>query len=181
MPSSFFSTIYRTILRGGERTTAINPIRNFRFELEIFSEASKSGWGACCRDESTHRFWKPSERKLHINYLALIAIWMSLKFCEGLGQLRNPVAITLRRSRTSTVWGACNTRVSTKQHAIIGNGARQGRFGSSRCTYIASKENDEADRESRAKNIDTEWELSDATFYNIEFWAPNNRSIRDKE
>ena len=52
---------------------AINPIRQFSFVKEIFSDASKTGWGSSCEDESVHGFWNEEERLRHINFLELLA------------------------------------------------------------------------------------------------------------
>lgn len=38
----------------GNILTAYNPIRSFRLDWEIFSDASNSGWGVSCGNEKTH-------------------------------------------------------------------------------------------------------------------------------
>lgn len=48
---------------------SFNPIKNFDFKLEIFSDASLYAWGANTENESTHGYWILQERKLHINVL----------------------------------------------------------------------------------------------------------------
>lgn len=51
--------------------TGYNLMRTNIFILEIFSDASTSGWGACCNDEKTHGYWNQKERNLHLNQLEL--------------------------------------------------------------------------------------------------------------
>lgn len=50
-----------------------NQIRRFDPSIEIFSDASSSGWGAYEHNE--HRingYWSEEERSQHINYLELL-------------------------------------------------------------------------------------------------------------
>lgn len=42
---------------------AKNKIRHSNFEMEIFSDASKTGWGATYKNEKTGGFWTNAERK----------------------------------------------------------------------------------------------------------------------
>ena len=49
--------------------TSDNPIKDFNFKIEIFSDSSKTGWGAYCTLGSTHGFWNSKERERHINFL----------------------------------------------------------------------------------------------------------------
>ncbi|KYM95321.1 hypothetical protein ALC62_14035, partial [Cyphomyrmex costatus] len=52
-----------------------NYIRSGIFELEIFSDASLTGWGAVCGEARTHGFWSTKDKLHHINYLELLAIF----------------------------------------------------------------------------------------------------------
>ena len=54
-----------------------NPIRSGNYKIEIFSDASLSGWGAYSNGISAYGFWNETEKKLHINYLELMAIFFS--------------------------------------------------------------------------------------------------------
>lgn len=147
---------------------SVNPIRRFRFEKEIFSDASSSGWGAFCGNEGTHGFWRASEKELHINRLELIAVWMALKCFAN--DLRN-CEILLRVDNTTAI--AYVNRMGGVQYAGLSKTAREiWQWCEARkiwifASYIASKENVDADRESRVKNIDTEWELSDSAFKTV--------------
>lgn len=79
---------------------AKNPIRQFRFEKEIFSDASLTGWGAHCNEENIGGFWSSFERNRHINHLEIIAAFLALKSfaqdcqnCEILLRIDNTTAI----------------------------------------------------------------------------------------
>ncbi|XP_067205411.1 uncharacterized protein [Linepithema humile] len=56
-----------------------NFVRSGRWDLEIFSDASLTGWGAVCGEERTHGFWSSEEKQLHINYLELLAVFHALR------------------------------------------------------------------------------------------------------
>lgn len=47
--------------------------------MEIFSDASQSGWGVSCIDEKSFGHWDELERKQHINYLELLSAFLGLK------------------------------------------------------------------------------------------------------
>lgn len=49
------------------------------FQLEIYSDASLTGWGAACGDETARGSWDASERLMHINCLELQAAFFGLK------------------------------------------------------------------------------------------------------
>ena len=154
--------------------SARSPIRQFTFETEIFSDASKSGWGAFCKGESAHGFWNEEKRSWSINRLELLAVFWALKTfasdleeCEILLRVDNTTTIAYinkmggiqypnLHSLSRQIWGWCESR-KLWIHA----------------SYIASKENVEADRESRIRNVDTEWELANYAFQEIIRHFPN--------
>lgn len=79
----------------------VKPIRNSKFSLEIFSDSSLTGWEAYCKHEKIHCFWSHEERKLHINYLELLAAFFALKSfvknssnCNILLRIDNTTAIS---------------------------------------------------------------------------------------
>lgn len=47
----------------------VNPIRSGNYELEIFSDASLTGWGAYCGSELTFGHWTEWEKCHHINHI----------------------------------------------------------------------------------------------------------------
>lgn len=59
--------------------TAKNKIRSSNFDIEIFSDASRTGWGAVCGNEKANGFWSANEKNKHINYLEIKAAFLGLK------------------------------------------------------------------------------------------------------
>ncbi|XP_015429181.1 PREDICTED: uncharacterized protein LOC107185918 [Dufourea novaeangliae] len=111
---------------------------------------------------------KKSERTYHINCLELVAAFFGFKCfannlskCEILLRIDNTTAVSyinrmgeIQYSRvndiTRNIWKWCEEREIWLC-----------------ASYITSKENVEADRGSRVKNIDTEWDLSNTAFSQI--------------
>lgn len=148
--------------------TSFNPIRNGCYSLEIFTDASLSGWGVYCDGERANGFWDTVDAKMHINYLELKAALMGLKcFCR---ELRNK-QILLRIDNMTAI--SYINRMGGVQYAHLNNITRQiWQWCENRnlfifASYIKSKDNVEADKESRNINIDTEWELSSLAYENI--------------
>ena len=56
-----------------------NKIHFFEPRLEIFTDASLSGWGAYCNRVKTHGHWNETEGKYDINQLELLAVLFGLK------------------------------------------------------------------------------------------------------
>ena len=63
---------------------ALHPIKH---ALQLFTDASKEGWGAHLNDNTARGSWSLPESKLHINYLELKAVLLALKefrdLCTG--------------------------------------------------------------------------------------------------
>ncbi|XP_039303447.1 uncharacterized protein LOC120357343 [Solenopsis invicta] len=146
-----------------------NPIRVQKFNMEIYSDSSTTGWGAYCNNVRISGFWSKKERKCHINYLELKAAFLALQSfaselvsCEILLRLDNTTAIAYVNKAggikfphlselARKIWQWCEKRKIWIT-----------------ASYIPSSENIEADAASRITNIDTEWELSDKIFKKIE-------------
>lgn len=143
-------------------------IKQYNFCLEIFSDASGSGWGSFCNGKTGRGFWSEQEKLYHINHLELLAAFFALKCfandlknCEILLRIDNTTAISYINRMggvqfpslsdlAKLIWKWCETR-------------RLWVFAS----YIKSKDNTDADFESRCNKIDTEWELCHAAFQEI--------------
>lgn len=146
--------------------TSDNPIRQQNYVVELFSDASQSGWGAVGNNNKVSGSWTVEEQKCHINYLELKAAFFGLKClaknllnCEILLRIDNTTAISYinrmggiqyphLNSIAREIWQWCETR-----NVFV--------FAS----YINTKDNIEADYESRKSNI--EWELSHSAFQEI--------------
>ena len=147
---------------------AKNPINEFRFEMEIFSDASQSGWGAYCNNKTTHGIWEKNERKYHINYLELLAAFFSLKcFAEDLRRCN----VLLRIDNTTAI--SYINRMGGIRFKLLSKLAKEiWKWCESReiwvfASYISSKDNVSADAESRRLEPETEFEISDEAFDKI--------------
>lgn len=148
-----------------------NEGKNFSprvFTLEIFSDASMTGWGAYCNGQTARGFWNNDDSKRHINYLELKAAYYSLKSfsktacsCNVLLRIDNMTAIaTINRmgsikftqlnNMAKILWNYCEI----KNIFIY-------------ASYINTKENIEADFLSRVTSTETEYELNQEAFTQI--------------
>ena len=145
-----------------------NSIEIPSYTLEIFSDASLSGWGAVCNNQRVNGFWTADDKNHHINYLELKAALLGLqcfandyKNISILMRIDNTTAISyvnrmggIKYQRlnaiTREIWQWCELR-----NILI--------FAS----YISSKNNVEADFESRKLEPETEYALSDVAFSKI--------------
>ncbi|XP_051159201.1 uncharacterized protein LOC127280329 [Leptopilina boulardi] len=141
-----------------------NKIRTSTFDLEIFSDASKSGWGATCGNEKARGLWSKEERMMHINYLEIKAAFLALK-CFASSLFNKQI---LLRIDNLTALAYINKMGGIKHRDLHIMSKRIWEWSKTReiwlfAEYIASKENP-ADEGSRISNPDTEWELSDFAF-----------------
>ena len=60
------------------------PLHPVRHALQIFTDASKEGWGARVNEFTARGSWSVPESKLHINYLELKAVFLALKEFQNL-------------------------------------------------------------------------------------------------
>lgn len=148
--------------------TSFNDIKRDSFSLEIFTDASLSGWGACSKNESTHGWWDESDRQRHINYLELKAIFLGLK-CFTLNHKNCNILV---RSDNTTALSYIN-RMGSVQHESLHKLSKEiWQFCESKniflvASYISSQNNWRADYESRVLPPETEWSLSNSAFIKI--------------
>ena len=60
------------------------PLHPIKHALQIFTDASKEGWGADLNELTARGSWSVPESKLHINYLELKAVLLALKEFQDL-------------------------------------------------------------------------------------------------
>ena len=60
------------------------PLHPIKHALQIFTDASKEGWGAHLNEHTARGTWSLPESKLHINYLELKAVFLALKEFQSL-------------------------------------------------------------------------------------------------
>lgn len=148
--------------------TAFNDIRKDAFDLVIFTDASLTGWGACCGDDRTHGFWSEPEANLHINKLELLAIFNGLQ-CYA-RNLRN--SSILIRCDNTTALAYVNRMGSIQFPDLCALAKKIWQWCENKnlwihASYISSKDNAVADRESRRLRPETEWSLSDTAFVRL--------------
>ena len=70
-----------------ENVLSGQPLHPRRHALQIFTDASKEGWGAHLNELTARGTWSLPESKLHINFLELKAVLLALKefqeICTG--------------------------------------------------------------------------------------------------
>ena len=142
-----------------------NPIRLNNYCMEIYTDASLSGWGAVCNGNKTHGFWSKSEQKNHINFLELLAVYYGLKcFAKS----KRNCEILLRVDNTTAI--SYINRMGGIQFPILGNLAREiWKWCENNdiwihASYISSSDNVIADSESRSTQTEIEWFLSAKAF-----------------
>jgi hypothetical protein len=140
------------------------PLTVNTFELEIFTDASRSGWGTYCNDQRAGGAWKDEERTFHINYLELLAVFLGLK-CFA--RYKSNCAILLRVDNTTAI--SYINRLGGIQFPHLNDLTRsiwqwcEARQIWLYASYINTKDNVEADQESR-RNPDIELSLNDTAF-----------------
>ncbi|XP_051169295.1 uncharacterized protein LOC127286759 [Leptopilina boulardi] len=147
--------------------TAKNKIRTSSFDLEIFSDASSTGWGATCGELRANGFWNEQERLKPINYLELKAAFLALK-CFAATAFNNQI---LLRIDNVTALAYINKMGGTKSKDLNKITRQIWEWCIVKgiwifAEYVASKENP-ADEGSRVCNLDTEWQLADYAFQKI--------------
>uniref|UniRef100_A0A1Y1M5T5 Reverse transcriptase domain-containing protein n=1 Tax=Photinus pyralis TaxID=7054 RepID=A0A1Y1M5T5_PHOPY len=150
-------------------STANNSIKKDSYCMEVFSDASNTGWGGYCNGERIHGFWTESEKTYHINYLELKAVYLVLKhFAKNASDCN----ILFRVDNTTAM--AYINKMGSVQHQSLNKLSRiiwqwcEGKNIYLYASYIKSKDNFEADAQSRLKlSKETEWEISNLVFKDI--------------
>lgn len=145
-----------------------NTIKIQKYKYEIYSDASITGWGLYCNGEKTHGFWNAEELNYHINYLELLAVFIGLK-CFA--KHSNNCAILLRVDNTTAI-SYINHMGGIRHKNLSGLTREIWQWCEARnlwifATYIESKNNIEADSESRSRYIETEYSLNNNAFQKI--------------
>ena len=144
-----------------------NPISHGSPDIFITTDASTSGWGGVIGELETGGKWTPEEAAHHVNYLELLAVFLTLcTFCKDKARLHIRVstdnAITVaylngmggRKKQCNEVarriWIWCKNRLIWITAA-----------------HLPGVENTRADKQSRDENSNTEWRLDTEIFRSI--------------
>lgn len=145
--------------------TTCTSLKTLQFKLEIFTDASRTGWGAVCENSRINGKWKSDELQFHINYLELLAVFLAVKwFTRNISDC----AILLRVDNTTAI-SYVNRMGGVQFPHLNALSRRIWQWCEERkiwlfASYINTKDNREADEESRRINPDTEWELCNEAF-----------------
>ncbi|KAL7306209.1 hypothetical protein TKK_0001650 [Trichogramma kaykai] len=142
-----------------------NTIKRPKYDQEIFSDASLTGWGAVCNGVRTHGHWNNTEKNQSINFLELMAAYFGLKIftrdvknCQILLHIDNTTAISYINQMGGVQYENLNT--ITRRIWQLCENKNIWIFA----TYIASADNKEADLESRRIKDNTEFQITDEMF-----------------
>lgn len=150
----------------GKNYKRLNKITSYH--KTIYTDASKTGWGATDGCNKAWGHWNESEISYHINYLELLAIKKALL---QLSPNDSNINILLRVDNTTAI--AYINKMGGVQYLNLLKLSRSiWRWAESRqiflfASYIKSKDNTVADSLSRIQNLDTEWALTKATFTQV--------------
>ena len=65
------------VVAGGNQCSSRSTITPTKHALQIFTDASKEGWGAHLNERTARGTWSVPESKLHINHLELKAVFLA--------------------------------------------------------------------------------------------------------
>lgn len=145
------------------------PIPHDAYCITICTDASKLGWGAYCDSSSTGGLWDRKQSKLHINHLELIAAYYGLRLYAKSCTESN---ILMRIDNTTAI--CCINKMGSVRYKHLHKVSRkiwkfcEERRIVVRATYISSKANVIADRESRNHFSETEWSLNPLDFKTVD-------------
>lgn len=146
----------------------ICKIKVDQYALEIFSDASTTGWGIACGDQRASGLWSEDEADRHINFLEILAAFIGLRiFAKYLSNSQ----VLLRIDNTTAI--SYVNRMGGIQYPHLTDITKQlWQWCESRnlfvfASYISSSDNFEADRESRRTHPDIEWKLADYAYLQI--------------
>lgn len=147
--------------------TAEKQVETPIISLTLLTDASGSGWGATTGGISSGGHWSPFESEQHINWKELKAAYLGLQtFCasaEGIHihlKLDNTTAVACIQKQGSTKVKLMKLTQDIYEWATERNIVLS-------ASHIPGVENVQADRESRRKNIDSEWMLDKNCFMKL--------------
>jgi len=145
-----------------------SPIYSDNFDLCIYSDASKSGWGASTDSQGANGWWSDHEASSSINFLELQAAFFGLKsFATNYRNSR----VLLRIDNTTAI--SYINRMGGVQFPKLNDLARKiWKWCEDRqiwvfASYISSKVNVKADFESRRQDYNSEWSLDPVCYAQI--------------
>jgi hypothetical protein len=137
-------------------------------QIEITSDASKSGWGGAMNGTTTRGKWTAEEKKLDINVLELKAAFLTL---QSLAKHLSGVHIQIRSDNTTAVayinnMGGSVSKKCNAESKALWEWALSKDIWISAC-HIPGVQNVTADVQSRLLEEEKEWKLNKVTFNKI--------------
>lgn len=144
----------------------VKSLRSCPYQLEMFCDASLTGWGAVVGDAKTRGHWAHDELD-HINCLELKAILLGL---QSLCKDSRDTHIRIRSDNATAIacldrCGSMRLNLNTIVEQIFAWAESRGITLSGQ--HIQGLHNTEADSESRVKNLDAEWMLQPYIFHSL--------------
>ena len=145
------------------------PLHPIRHAVQVFTDASKEGWGAHLNEFTARGSWSVPESKLHINYLELKAVFLALREFQNLCVGR----IVLVATDNTTVVAYINKEGGMRSGPLCALLWRILTWCSQRqvtlkAQHIPGRLNVIADKLSRlGQTIQTEWSLLPEIFHRI--------------
>lgn len=148
--------------------TTFNNIKSNEYSMTIYTDASRSGYGATNETAEISGPWNEHQKSKHINFLELLCVKIAL---ETLAEHSKNCQILLRIDN-STAIAYVNKLGGTRVKQLNDLAREIWQWAEKRniflvASYIPSKENIIADGLSRKTNVDTEWELASYAFRQI--------------
>ena len=145
------------------------PLHPIQHALQVFTDASKEGWGAHLDEHTARGCWSLPESKLHINYLELKAVFLALKEFQDLCTGKTVLIATDNTTVVSYInkeGGMRSGPLCALLWRILTRCA--GRQVTIKVRHIPSRLNVVADKLSRlGQIIQTEWSLLPEVFQTI--------------
>ena len=154
------------VVAGGKQCASRSTITPSKHALQIFTDASKEGWGAHLDEHTARGQWSLPESKLHINHLELKAVFLALKDFQTL--VFNKTVLVATDNTTVVAYinkegGDESGSLCALLWRILSWCTRQ--QVTLRARHIPSRLNVIADKLSRlGQTIQTEWSLHPAVF-----------------
>ena len=132
--------------------------------ITVFSDSSKTGWGGIYGDLSTGGNWSLEESKIHINVLELIAAYYTLaSLCRDVRDTHIRIMVDNQTALAYINNMGGKTTLCNKITRQIWDWCLQRNVWIS-AAYLTSKENKEADEQSRISHSNAEWKLNPDIF-----------------
>ena len=149
-------------------TTNGRPIHMGLPRMVIESDASNTGWGACCNNQKTGGHWSFQECQLNINVKELLATFLALQTFAG---NKNGINVLLKLDNMTAVY-YINRMGGTHSKRLMEVTSQMWDWSLDRKIVLTAKhlpgvQNIDADRESRREQDSSEWKLDTTIFHRI--------------